>query len=202
VVGNGTLKVINDRASGYRDSISVQSGPEWGGDPGTPPKYDFMFGYAEARIKFTGGRGSWPAFWLSSSAHAKHAGGCPEPDLNFELDIMEYQGDEPSTFYGSEHRNTNSYCGVSDATRPNIWPTIPNLANTWHTFSVLWTASQINWYVDGVQVLSAVPFDSADQRMFILLTMQSCGWDSSNSCDSSTADNLVTEVDWVRVWQK
>jgi beta-glucanase (GH16 family) len=180
----------------------VQSGPEWGADSDSPIKYDFMFGYAEARIKFTGGKGSWPAFWLLSSAHAQHAGGCPEPDLNFELDIMEYQGDEPTTFYGTQHRNTNSYCGVADATGPGLYPAVPNLQNAWHVYSVLWSATSIKWYVDEQLMFTAVPWDSADQKMFLSLTMQACGWDSSNGCGSTTADKLVTETDYVRVWQK
>ena len=201
-VSGGTLKVINDRAGGYSDDVSVQSGPEWGGSASEPIKYDFMFGYVEARLRFTGGKGSWPAFWLQSSAHARHGGGCPEPDLNFEFDIMEFQGDEPDTFYGTIHRNTGSRCGVSDSTRPDLWPRLPNLANTWHTFAVLWTATEIRWYMDDQLIFSATPFDSADQRMFLTLTMQACGWDASNDCDASTPAELRTEVDWVRVWQK
>ena len=68
-VSNGLLSIANKRSDGYPEAISVQSGPEWNG---SPSRYDFMFGYAEARMRFTGGKGSWPAFWLSSVAHAQH----------------------------------------------------------------------------------------------------------------------------------
>ena len=69
-------------------------------------------------MKFTDAKGSWPAFWLISAAHATaNWPNCPEPDLNFELDIMEYQGDEPTQFYGTEHRNTGDVCGTPDQTR-------------------------------------------------------------------------------------
>ena len=200
-VSNGTLKIDNKRSDGYPAAISVSSGPTWGGEQS---HYDFKFGYAEARMRFTGGKGSWPAFWLSSSAHAEWPNWpqCPEPDLNFELDIMEYQGDEPNTFYGTTHRNTGGVCGLSDQTRGD-WPNLGlNLSVDWHKYAVLWTANSIKWYVDEQLVIEKAPFDSSDQDMYILLTMQACGWDGTNDCDANTADVLRTEVDWVRVWQK
>jgi chitodextrinase len=198
VESGGAVSIFNRRP--YYEDISIQSGPQWGGDVA---RHAWMFGYFEARMRFTDARGSWPAFWLQSVAHASDpSGACPEPDLNFELDIMEYQGDEPNTFYGTEHRNTNGYCGQSNPGRGVI--TSPGkLAGAWHTYAVKWTATDLTWYVDGVQQGSPQAlFDSGDQLMFIALTMQACGWDSTNDCSSTTPDNLVTEVDWVHVWQK
>jgi hypothetical protein len=200
-VQGGILNIVNDSQGGYSESISAQTGPYWGGGQS---KYDFTFGYAEARISFTGGKGSWPAFWLSSSAHAEYDNwpNCPEPDLNFELDIMEYQGDEPNTFYGTIHRNTGGRCGVQNSSRSVVKGMGFNPSGQWHTYAVLWTATQISFYVDEVPMGSVSPFDSSDQAMFLVLTMQACGWDATNDCDSSTPNELRTEVDWVKVWQK
>ena len=66
-----------------------------------------MFGYFEARMRFSGGKGSWPAFWLLHryTAEWPNYPSCEGKRLTYELDIMEYQGDEPNTFYGSIHRN-------------------------------------------------------------------------------------------------
>ena len=198
-VSDGTVKIRN--AWPYYDDQSITTGPYSFGDP---VKNAWEFGYFEARMKFTDAKGSWPAFWLISSAHATWPNwpSCPESDLNFELDIMEYQGDEPTQFYGTEHRNTGDLCGTQDATR-SAFTKPGKLAGTWHTFAVKWTASDLTWYVDGVQQGSPQPlFDSGDQLMYLALTMQACGWDSSNACDSTTPAVLETEVDYVDVWQK
>jgi len=196
VVSNGTVKINNARP--YYGDQSITTGPYWFGDP---VKKSWQFGYFEARMKFTDAKGSWPAFWLISKAHATADWpNCPEPDLNFELDIMEYQGDEPTQFYGTEHRNTGDVCGTPDQTR-SVFTNPFALAGAWHTFSAKWTATNITWYVDDVSQGTQPLFDSGDQQMYIALTMQACGWDNTNSCDSSTPDPLVTEVDWVHVWQ-
>jgi hypothetical protein len=198
-VSDGTVKIRN--AWPYYDDQSITTGPYSFGDP---VEKAWEFGYFEARMKFTDATGSWPAFWLISSAHATWTNWptCPEPDLNFELDIMEYQGDEPTQFYGTEHRNTGDLCGTPDATR-SVFTKPGKLAGTWHTFALKWTSTDLTWYVDGVQQGSPQPlFDSGDQLMYLALTMQACGWDSSNACDSSTPAVLETEVDYVDVWQK
>jgi len=197
VVSNGTVKISNKRP--FIDDQSLTTGPYWFGDP---VKRSWQFGYFEARMRFTDAKGSWPAFWLISKAHATADWpNCPEPDLNFELDIMEYQGDEPTRFYGTQHRNTGNVCGDDDETRAVI--TNPGvLAADWHVFSVKWTADDLTWYVDDVAQGSQPLFDSGDQQMYLALTMQACGWDSTNDCDAATPDPLVTEVDWVKVWQR
>jgi Glycosyl hydrolases family 16 len=197
VVSNGTVKINNFRP--YIGDQSITTGPYWFGDP---VKQSWQFGYFEARMRFTDAQGSWPAFWLISAAHATADWpNCPEPDLNFELDIMEYQGDEPTQFYGTEHRNTGDVCGTSDATR-SVFTNPFALAQNWHTYGVEWTASNVTWYVDNVRQGSQPLFDSGDQQMYLALTMQACGWDNTNSCTTSTPSPLTTEVDWVHVWQK
>ncbi len=211
VVSNGTVKINNFRPYPFTDQ-SITTGPYWYGDP---VKKSWQFGYFEARMKFSGGKGSWPAFWLISKAHATSPNwpACPEPDNNFELDVMEFQGDEPTQFYGTEHRNTGDRCSSVDTdcrancTAPlddtrSVFTNPGVLAGAWHTFSAKWTATDITWYVDDVSQGSQPLFDSGDQQMYIALTMQSCGWDNTNDCDANTPDPLTTEVDWVRVWQK
>ena len=47
--------------------------------------------------------------------------------------------------------------------------------------------------------MSTRVFDSTDQKMFLLLSMYTGG---ESQPDETTPDELHTEVDWVRVWQK
>jgi hypothetical protein len=47
-------------------------------------------------------------------------------------------------------------------------------------------------------LMSAPVYDSTNQQMFLLLQMWTGGWTSGT--DSTTPDELHTEVDWVRAW--
>ena len=41
---------------------------------------------------------------------------------------------------------------------------------------MLWTASQITWYLDGRALMSAPTYDSTNQPMYLLLQMWVGGW--------------------------
>ena len=69
-----------------------------------------------------------------------------------------------------------------------------------HTYAVRWTSSDVRWYLDGVQVGQAAPFDSLNQPMHIMFYQWPQSW--SRDPDATTPNTLDIEVDWVRVWQK
>ena len=115
-VRHGALNLVSRRSQGYPD-ITLSS------EAGSKARV-FKRGYFEARMKWTRGKGAWPAFWLSSYRNATNpALAVPQPLLprttasldalcwNSELDVFEGQGAEPHTFYGTLHRNTNGSCG-------------------------------------------------------------------------------------------
>jgi Glycosyl hydrolases family 16 len=203
-VQDGALNLVSRRSQGYPD-ITVTT--EAGLNPLT-----FTRGYFEARMKWTKGKGAWPAFWLSSFRHATNPDWpsispyCQDNGLaaalcwNSELDVFEGQGLEPNVFYGTLHRNTNGLYGTLDSTNDPAWKTVgTDLTNGFHTYGALWTATEVRWYLDGVEVLRAPAFDSTDQPMFLLLDMW-IGW--ADVPDSSTPGELKTQVDYVSVWQK
>ena len=122
-------------------------------------------------MKWTKGKGAWPAFWLSSYRNATNQAlpsinpYCENHGLavalcwNSELDVFEGQGLQPHVFYGALHRNTNGSWGVPDSTNDPAWKTVRgNLTNGFHTYGALWTASEVRWYLDGHQVLRAPDF--------------------------------------------
>jgi hypothetical protein len=205
-VHDGMVSLYNRRSDGFPDSVDVTTGPEWGGGgSGNPAKHDWTYGYFEARMKYTDAKGAWPAFWFISTGQAQWDGNCPRAEMNYELDAFEGQGDEPTTYYGTQHRNTNDYCGTSDSTaQPPVWPQLPTrIAGDWHTFGVKWTPDTVSYFLDGQQVGSTQPtLDSGHQPEFMSLTMQACGWDSTNGCDSTTPDTLELDTDYVTVWQQ
>ena len=157
----------------------------------------FQYGYFEARMRWTKGAGSWPAFWLLSTAWA-HTGSCETP--SGELDVMEGQGTEPTVLYGTIHRESASQCGGNEMNENNWQPVGVDLTESFHTYGALWTATTVSWYLDDRLIMAAPTYPTSNQPMFLLLQMWSGGWTSDP--DSTTPDELRTEVDWVRVWQK
>jgi len=173
----------------------------------------FQQGYFEARMKWTGGHGAWPGFWLLSYRHATDPAwpnvnpycsqnGLPTAQCySAELDVFEGQGSEPTSFYGTIHRNSSGSYGVRDQQNANNWQNAGvDLTADFHTYGMLWTATQITWYLDGRALMSAPVYDSTDQPMFLLLQMWTGGW--TYNPDSTTPTNLETQVDHVQVWQR
>ena len=80
---------------------------------------------------------------------------------------------------------------------PENWFVQPSsLYPDWHTYSVLWTQTNVKFYLDEQLVASVSPLDSTNQPQFIILWNECCGWDVGVS--SQTADDMDTQVDWVR----
>jgi beta-glucanase (GH16 family) len=198
---NGTLKLATKRTYGYRPS-------EVSTDVTQAQTKAWQYGYIEARVKMTGGRGFWPAVWMLSSTHRWNpiwpTPACVQPTcLSAELDIFEGQGTEPNVFYGTLHRNSaNVYGPDYQNNENNRQVTGTNLYDSWHTVSVKWTADRITWYLDDQPLHSLTPYDSTPQPMFLILSATTGGWAPGNTPDSTTPNDLITEVDWVRVWQQ
>jgi hypothetical protein len=211
-VQNGVLHLVSRRSQGYQDITATTEG---GSDPKT-----FQYGYLEARMRWTAGNGAWPAFWLLSYRHAVNPDWpsinsyCAEHGLpaaecySGEIDVFEGQGSQPATFYHTIHKNSCGCYGVANE---------QNTANSsngiglsgFHTYAVLWTANEMKWYLDDNLIHTEKASDSARngrifaalrQPMFVLLQMWIGGW--TVGTDSSTPDELHTEVDWLRVWQQ
>jgi len=204
-VRDGVLNLVSRRSQDYRD-ITVTT--EAGASPAI-----FKQGYFEARMRWTGGNGAWPAFWLASYRHATTtngpgtnpycaANGLPAAECwNAELDIFEGQGSEPDIYYGTLHRNTDGRDGgPADEVNPNARQVVSDLTTDFHTYGVLWTASSVTWYLDGQALMSAPVYDSTNQPLFLILQMWIGGW--TTGTDDSTPDELKTQVDYVSVWQR
>jgi glycosyl hydrolase family 16 len=173
----------------------------------------FRYGYFEARMRWTVGRGAWPGFWLLSYRHAANPAWphvnpyCAKHGLpvarcySAELDVFEGQGSDPRDFYGTVHRNSCNCYGVQDTQNADNSRRVDSaLGKSWHTYSVLWTPTRITWYLDRHRLFSAADYDSTSQPMFLLLQMWVGGW--TKDPDPSTPDPLDTQVDYVSVWQR
>jgi hypothetical protein len=185
-VQNGILHLVSRRSQGYQKTTMTTLGSR-----------SFQLGYFEARMKWTKGPGSWPAFWLLSTGWAK-TGSCSTPAS--ELDVFEGQGIEPDVFYGTIHRDSANRCTGHVQNSNNWQPTGIDLTAGFHTYAMRWTASEVCWFLDDRQLHCHATYADTNQPMFLLLQMWIGGWMGGTT--AATPDELHTEVDWVRVWQK
>lgn len=192
---NGVLTIMAKRSENYARREITTLGTK-----------SFKQGYFEARLRWTKGQGSWPGFWMLSKTHAQNPKwpqrACPGPEcLAAELDMFEGQGREPNVFYGTLHRNSCNCYGVTNSQSPNNYqPQAIDLTTQFHTYAALWTPTTVTWYLDGRMLMTNPVYDSFNQEMFLILQMWDGGW--TGGTNSTTPNELKTEVDWVKVWQK
>jgi len=150
-----------------------------------------------ARIKLPSGYGMWPAFW---------AYGDPWPTQG-EIDILEAKGQEPSTyytnyFYGTA-ANTNLVKGATSTINSSV-----SLQSCFHVYEVIWEASKLSFYLDGVLVdtkSSSTTGGNYVSSLFgksekIVLNLAVGG----NFFSRLITKNIVPgtmEVDWVQVYR-
>lgn len=159
----------------------------------------------EVRAKVPKAKGTWPAIWMLSSDQA--FGRWPRSG---EIDIMESVGCTADKIYGTVH--TEAYNHMLHTEKYN---TKRAAVDTWHTYAIEWTQTEISWYLDGNLFHSFAP-DSYehkkwpfDHQFHIILNLAVGGsWGGyclhgRPSCHK--ADEFgrpqVMEVDYARVYR-
>ena len=162
--------------------------------------FSFQYGRIEARMMLPESQGMWPAFWLLGDSIVT---------LNWpacgELDVMEHiNGSNPANegydwVQGSVH-GTNLNGGIQ-------YHPAGFSATAWHTYGMIWTSGQIQYYVDSPTNVYATftpttqtgtwPFDSGPE--FILLNLAVGGsWPGSPNATTVFPSQMM--VDYVRIY--
>lgn len=157
----------------------------------TMDKFEFQFGRLEARIQLPTGVGTWPAFWTLGADILEN----PWPAAG-EIDVMEHVGRLQDLIHGTTHDPT-AFAGNG---RTNS-VVVPNVSNEFHVYAIEWTATEITWFVDGVQFHSvannaSLPFD---KDFFVLLNF-AMGGTFGGDVDPAFSQSTML-VDYVRVYQ-
>ena len=188
-VESGSL-VIEARAESYGGSNYTSARMK------TQGRYSNKYGRIEARMKLPYGQGIWPAFWmLGDSISTVGWPACGE------IDIMEMIGggeNRDDTTYGTAHWDSGGhamYGGSTELPDPRVF------AEEYHIFGIEWDATQIRWFLDGVQfhVIDITPADLSElqENAFILLNL-AVGGNWPGVPDGTTVFPQKMYVDYVR----
>jgi beta-glucanase (GH16 family) len=142
------------------------------------------YGYFEARIDTPGDKGFWPAFWMLPDGGA----GLPE------IDIMEQPNNNgANSYWNYVSAITSKSGGFVDAGT--------NLSSGYHTYGVLWTASTIQFSLDGNLIGDPIATEPSlmGQKMYMLLNL-AVGNASSWPGATAPGASATVSVDYIRAY--
>ncbi|MFD0931564.1 family 16 glycosylhydrolase [Psychroflexus salinarum] len=165
----------------------------------TKAKFEKQYGRIEARMKLPWGTGIWPAFWMLGTDIDQV--GWPQTG---EIDIMEYDGSEPTVVHGSVHGP--GYSGGNAVTKSYEFEN-DRLDTDFHTYGIEWGEDYINYYVDDVLYNQITP-DSEDltgewvfNKPFYIIINMAVGGSFVGPPNTNTVFPQTLEVDYVRVYE-
>jgi beta-glucanase (GH16 family) len=170
--------------------------------------FSFQYGRIEASVMLPESQGMWPAVWMLGNNITTE----PFPACG-EMDIMEHIDGNNTPFGGP---GTGSAPGF-DWTQSSVHGTNLNggtpctttgfSAAAWHTYGVIWTKGQVQYYVDSPSNIYETftastqsgtwPFDQGPQ--FVILNL-AVGGDWPGSPDATTVFPSQMLVDYVRIY--
>ncbi|WP_298224881.1 family 16 glycosylhydrolase [Flavobacterium sp.] len=171
-------------------------------------KFAFKYGRVDVRAKLPMEQGTWPAIWMlgknvnEDGAYFDADFGTTDWPACGEIDIMEhgiFQGQSPNYIQSTLHTPSSFGNSVN-----NGGVTIPDLANTYHIYSLNWSPYQLSFLVDGVihytynpavKDANTWPFD---KEQFLLLNI-AMGGIAGSIADDFTQTSM--DIDYVRVYQ-
>ncbi|HUB53293.1 MAG TPA: family 16 glycosylhydrolase [Terracidiphilus sp.] len=174
--------------------------------------FSFQYGRIEAKMLLPESQGYWPAFWmLGNSITTVNWPACGE------LDIMEHiDGSNPPPYAGGTPEGHDWIAGSvhggsssgSEENGTQQYTASGFLASGWHTYGMIWTKGEIQYYVDGNTYATFKstdsawsptpwPFDSGPE--FIILNL-AVGGDWPGSPNATTVFPGNMQVGYVRIW--
>ena len=162
--------------------------------------FSFQYGRLEARMKLPEGQGLWPAFWLLGN----NISTIDWPACG-EIDVMEHiEGSNPQNEGFDWVQGTIHGTGLSSGIQYH--PAAFSAAD-WHTYGMIWSKGQMQFYVDDPANIYASftpstqggtwPFDAGPQ--FILLNL-AVGGSWPGAPDATTQFPSEILLDYVRVY--
>ena len=165
----------------------------------------FTYGKMESRIKFPGGKGTWPAYWMMGNS-----GNWPNCG---EIDIIEHIGSQDTRASFALHTV------MKNGTKGNNWAKTYffdyPLSEDFHVYAVEWAQEEkdgkdvIRFFVDDVQYAEVweEQIDNNDywpfNKPFFFIYNLAIGGNMGGTVDDAIFDQArIMYVDWLRVWQR
>ena len=155
----------------------------------TKDRFNFRYGYIEARIDFPEGRGIWPALWMLAAN---------SDGLQPEVYIVEYNGDKPDSAF-----HNYNYVDVDGNLRSPGQQEVQSigLSDGFQTFGLRWSPSELLFYVNGQPSWRVIGENLPNEDMFLILNLAIGGvWPGAP--DGTTPDPATLQVDYIRVYQQ
>jgi beta-glucanase (GH16 family) len=201
-VGGGKLVLTAERTSDNPvDSRCTGYGPRsfYSGRIHTKGKVEKRYGKIVASIKVPSGYGMWPAFWTLG---ANISGTNPWPGCG-EIDILEWHSNDPTWMKSATHWYNGGQADWGTGASGGY-----NLADSFHTYEVEWTASSMVFRLDGTRVGTTFFHNETEfqQPHYLLINLALGGnWygnPSPASIDLPSGVRKTMEVEWVRWYQQ
>ena len=191
----GGLTISTTKPVGETPPLCYYGVCEWvSGKIHTANKVSFKYGLVEARIKMPEGGGTWPAMWMLGTSLLKSTSW---PDCG-EIDIIEAQGNNPSSVIGSAHGPGYS----SGSARTFTSFSKAELSKDYHTYGINWAPGKISWLFDGKVYYTLKKADVApdnwpfDNEFYLILNL-AMGGNLGGDIDPSI-EKADLKVDWIR----
>jgi beta-glucanase (GH16 family) len=189
-IANGIANLTADSHPQTKSHPYTSGMIQTGGTLSTKPAFAFRYGYAEIRAKLPRGAGMWPAFWLVQANRQWPP----------EIDIMEWQGVDPTTDVVTTHwkdvagNHQQSSTGVN--TGINLW-------QAYHTYAADWEPNAITWYFDGKPIKRFtqkrwIP----DKPMVVIANLAIGGWEKGQLTPHPNDFPATFAIDYIRIWNK
>jgi beta-glucanase (GH16 family) len=169
--------------------MRTPSGRAWGSAVmSTKGRFAQAYGYFEARIRYTGGNGLWPAFWMDPADYVWPP----------EIDILEAY---PNTtaWPGRNRLISTLHYGATNLEHQIVYDAGYDLSGGWHTYGLDWRPGSMTFYVDG-QSIGSITQDVPSKPFYLILNLAVGNWTSL--ADATTPDNSVMQIDYVRAYDK
>ncbi len=168
------------------------------------------YGYFEAKIQVPPGTGSWPAWWMQNLINENSFANTPSNFINddpahpatgdWEIDMPEwYPGTGSNTGNNEIQFALIDYpIGGSSISSGGAGVTPSSLSVGYHIYGMLWTASTITYWVDGVQYFSLPTLSFMHSPGYMMLDQgNNAPW---NLTGAQVTQPATLNVQYVRVW--
>jgi hypothetical protein len=160
----------------------------------TYPSHNFEYGIVQVVAKMSGSNGMWPALWLAAS----NRGWPPEVDLMehfFQRTRLTAQFNHYA-LAPNQHR-----AGGPASARVAEWWYTADLGVGWHTYTLVWTPTELAWYVDGR--VSMTTFQNIPhQDMYFVANMAALQQPPKTNQLQGESCSGTLDIRSVKIWQQ